>query len=146
MQELKERRVPKVKPPPELNSIRTKDPELRQKLTQRRILQRKSRKWMPPGYLWLIWRGREVRPPQYNSLEDNFLIALITGWRHFADVGTLMIFGLLCLVDLDDIVSTLLQMLAIFGLTFVLAAALNPFYYAWIRKKYRLSTWEELAA
>ncbi len=142
-QELEARQVPNVAYSP-LPLVRAKDPVVRQQMIERRKVQRRARKWIPNRCLRLMWRGKAVRPPQYNSLGENVQLYLTTAWRDFLDPIVIGYLGLICIVDLDSFWVTAFRMSAILFAVMLLAAAITPFYYAWIRKKYALSTWEEL--
>jgi hypothetical protein len=144
LRELEEHRVPNVQFSP-LRQVRARDPEVRKKLIERRKVQRRARRWMPPGYLWLLWRGKEVRPPQYCSAGQNFKIYLSTSWRTMLDPVFLGVVLLFCIGDLDEVIPAALRMLAMLAGIIVIGAAIAPLHYQWIRKKYALSSWEQLA-
>lgn len=127
--------------------LRVKNRAVRKKLRAKRRANQQLRKWMPLGYLWLLKKGFAVRPPQYyRGLEKfglRFVAMLINSWPFL----WLALFWVT--VPGFDPDQTLQSELILFATIYFSGLALlvvgTLFGTAWHRRKYQLSTWEELA-
>jgi hypothetical protein len=124
----------------------TKNREVRKKIRAKRNAKFRVRKWVPLGYLWLLGKGLPVRPPHYYRRFEGLGIRSLAWLIQSAAIMPAVLYFTRLSYSFDDSdQSVLIKGALIYAavLAFIIITSLVSM--AMARKKYQLSTWEELA-